>query len=206
MKRTHHCGELRSSDVGQPASLIGWVDAIRDHGGILFLDLRDREGVTQIKTNPSEADPALAATLERVRPESVVEAAGVVVRREGDTVNPNLPTGEVEIDCASLKVHSVADTPPFPIDDEKGQRVQEDLRLKYRYLDLRRPRMRRMLGFRHRVNKAARDYMDELGFYEVETPLLFKSTPEGAREYLVPSRVASTPCRSPRSSSSRCSW
>jgi len=189
MKRTHHCGQLRASDVGTEVSLVGWIDSIRDHGGILFIDLRDREGLTQVKANPHSDDAIFNQTLHRLKDESVIAISGTVVSRDGDNVNPSLPTGEVEVDVQRILVHNIAETPPFPIDDVKGDRVQEDLRLKYRYLDLRRNKMRNAIKLRHETTRSIRAYLDEEGFYDVETPTLFKSTPEGAREYLVPSRI-----------------
>jgi len=189
MKRTHHCGQLRESDVGSTVSLIGWIDSIRDHGGILFIDLRDREGLTQVKANPHSDDSRFNETVHGLKDESVIEIKGLVEARDGDNVNPSLPTGGIEVEISEIVVHNISETPPFPIDDEKGDRVHEDLRLKYRYLDLRREKMRRMLRLRHETTKSIRNYMDEHGFYDIETPTLFKSTPEGAREYLVPSRI-----------------
>ena len=189
MKRTHHCGQLRKDDVGKSVSLIGWVDSIRDHGGILFIDLRDREGLTQVKANPNSDDAAFNASLNSLRPESVIEVRGEVEAREPSTVNGKMSTGEIEVQIRSIVVHNISETPPFPIDDEKGDRVNEDLRLRYRYLDLRRGKMNRVLKMRHQTTKAVRDYLDGEGFFDVETPMLFKSTPEGAREYLVPSRI-----------------
>ena len=188
MTRTHHCGQLTAADLGATASLAGWVDSVRDHGGIIFVDLRDRRGITQVKFDPQD-DADVGARAARLRPESVIGVTGKVVRRPEGTVNPNLPTGEVEVDATALEIHNLSDTPPFPLDDAGGDRVNEDLRLTYRYLDLRRPGMRRNLEIRHRAVKAVRDYFDAEGFIEVETPILFKSTPEGAREYLVPSRI-----------------
>ncbi len=188
MKRTHHCGELTVQAVGEAVRLIGWVDSVRDHGGIIFVDLRDREGLTQVVFNP-EDDRDLAERASVLKPESVIGVDGQVGRRPEETVNRKLATGEIEITASALSVHNVAQTPPFPIDDAKGDKVNEDLRLTHRYLDLRRPKMQRILKIRHRAGKAARDYFDEEGFLEVETPFLFKSTPEGAREYLVPSRL-----------------
>jgi aspartyl-tRNA synthetase len=188
MKRTHHCGELTPADLGRTASLAGWVDSIRDQGGIIFIDLRDRRGITQVKLEPnSNADAGARAA--QVRPESVIGVTGRVVRRPAGTANPNLPTGEVEVDATTIEIFNLSETPPFPLDDAGGDKVNEDLRLTYRYLDLRRPKMRRNLEIRHRTTKAVRDYFDAQGFIEVETPILFKSTPEGAREYLVPSRI-----------------
>ncbi len=188
MKRTHHCGQLTAAHLGETASLVGWVDSIRDQGGIIFIDLRDRKGITQVKLEPnSNAD--VGARAAHVKPESVIGVTGRVVRRPEGTANPALPTGEVEVDATAIEIHNLSETPPFPLDDAGGDRVNEDLRLTYRYLDLRRPKMRRHLEVRHRATKAVRDYFDEQGFIDVETPVLFKSTPEGAREYLVPSRI-----------------
>ena len=189
MKRTHHCGQLRSSDVGTEVSLAGWIDSIRDHGGILFIDLRDREGLTQVKANPHSDDAVFNQAVHGLKDESVISISGIVVSRDGDNVNPALPTGEIEVDTRQVVVHNIAETPPFPIDDIKGDRVHEDLRLKYRYLDLRRDKMRKVIKLRHEATRSIRAYLDEEGFYDVETPTLFKSTPEGAREYLVPSRI-----------------
>ena len=189
MKRTHNCGQLRASDVGSEVSLVGWIDSIRDHGGILFIDLRDREGLTQIKANPHSDDAAFNQSVNGLKDESVIAVAGQVVARDGEIINPSLPTGEVEVDVSQVVVHNIAETPPFPIDDVKGDRVHEDLRLKYRYLDLRRDKMRKAIKLRHETTRSIRSYLDDEGFYDVETPTLFKSTPEGAREYLVPSRI-----------------
>ncbi|PTX94270.1 aspartate--tRNA ligase [Opitutus sp. ER46] len=188
MKRTHHCAQLTSADLGATASLVGWVDTIRDQGGIIFIDLRDRKGITQVKLEPT-TNAALAEQLKHLKPESVIGISGTVARRPEGTANPSLPTGEVEVDATSLEIHNIADTPPFPLDDVGGDKVNEDLRLTYRYLDLRRPKMRKNLLVRHRAAKSIRDYFDAQEFIEVETPALFKSTPEGAREYLVPSRI-----------------
>jgi aspartyl-tRNA synthetase len=188
MKRTHHCAQLTSADLGASVSLLGWVDSVRDHGGIIFIDLRDRKGITQVKFDPQD-NANLGAQAGHLKPESVIEVAGKVVPRPEGTVNPALPTGEVEVNATELTIHNVSDTPPFPLDDAGGDKVNEDLRLTYRYLDLRRPKMRKNLQVRHRVAKSIRDYFDAQEFIEVETPALFKSTPEGAREYLVPSRI-----------------
>ncbi|HVT72751.1 MAG TPA: aspartate--tRNA ligase [Lacunisphaera sp.] len=184
MKRTHHCGQLTKADLHATVSLAGWVDSVRDHGGIIFVDLRDRQGVTQVKF-----DSALREQAAKLKDESVIGIRGQVEPRPADMVNRNLPTGEIEVDATELEVHNLAETPPFPLTDAGGDKVNEDLRLTYRYLDLRRPKMRRNLAIRHRATKSVRDYFDAQGFYEVETPALFKSTPEGAREYLVPSRI-----------------
>ena len=184
MKRTHHCAQLTSTDLNATVSLAGWVDSVRDHGGIIFVDLRDREGITQIKFDANcRAEAAL------LKAESVIGITGKVELRPAAMMNKNIPTGEIEIDASALLVHNLSDTPPFPLDDAGGDKVNEDLRLTYRYLDLRRPKMRKNLQVRHRAAKSVRDYFDAQGFYEIETPALFKSTPEGAREYLVPSRI-----------------
>ena len=188
MPRSHHCAQLTPADLQKSVALSGWVDSVRDHGGIIFIDLRDRKGVTQVKFDP-QGNPELSARAAHLKPESVVSVAGTVVARPAGTVNAALPTGAIEIDAASLEVLNVAETPPFPLDDAGGDKVNEDLRLTYRYLDLRRPKMRRNLAIRYRATKSIRDYFDAQDFIEVETPALFKSTPEGAREYLVPSRI-----------------
>jgi aspartyl-tRNA synthetase len=179
---------LTEADVGAAVSLSGWVDSIRDHGGIIFIDLRDRKGVSQVKFDPI-GSPELSARAAQLKPESVISVSGRVVPRPEGTVNPSLPTGAVEVEASVLEVLNVSETPPFPLDDAGGDKVNEDLRLTYRYLDLRRPKMRRNLQVRHRTAKSIRDYFDSQDFIEVETPALFKSTPEGAREYLVPSRI-----------------
>ncbi|HUG11868.1 MAG TPA: aspartate--tRNA ligase [Opitutaceae bacterium] len=184
MRRTHHCAQLTKANLGATVSVVGWVDSVRDHGGIIFVDLRDREGVTQVKF-----DSALREQATRLKDESVIGITGHVELRPADMVNKNLPTGEVEVDATELVVFNMSETPPFPLDDAGGDKVSDDLRLTYRYLDLRRPRMRRNLAMRHRATKSIRDYFDAQGFLDVETPILFKSTPEGAREYLVPSRI-----------------
>jgi aspartyl-tRNA synthetase len=184
MKRTHHCAQLAKADLNATVSLAGWVDSVRDHGGIIFIDLRDREGVTQVKF-----DTNLRAEAAQLKSESVIGITGQVVLRPDAMVNKGIPTGEIEIDATGLVVYNISDTPPFPLTDAGGDKVNEDLRLTYRYLDLRRPKMQKNLRVRHRATKAVRDYFDSQGFIEVETPALFKSTPEGAREYLVPSRI-----------------
>ena len=168
--------------------MLGWVDSVRDHGGILFVDLRDRKGITQVKFDP-QVNGGLGQQAAHLKPESVIGVTGKVAARPAGTVNPSLPTGGIEVEATELTIHNVSETPPFPLDDAGGDKVNEDLRLTYRYLDLRRPKMRRNLQVRHRATKAIRDYFDSREFIEVETPALFKSTPEGAREYLVPSRI-----------------
>ena len=186
MKRTHSCSQLRKSDVGSTVTLSGWVDSVRDHGGILFVDLRDRKGVTQIVLDPSNA--GLEAHFGSIKPESVISVTGRVEERLGGTANEKLATGEIEVHASDLEVLNVAKTPPFPMDDS-ADKVGEDLRMTYRYLDLRRATNLEMLKMRHATCRAVRDYMDGQEFMEVETPMLFKSTPEGAREFLVPSRM-----------------
>ena len=188
MHRTHHCAQLTTADLGVTVSLLGWVDTIRDQGGIIFVDLRDRKGVTQIKLEP-HANATLGEKLKHLKPESVIGIAGQVGRRPAGTENTSLPTGQIEIEATALEIYNISETPPFPLDDVGGDKVNEDLRLTYRYLDLRRPKMRKNLQVRHKAAKSIRDYFDAQEFIEVETPALFKSTPEGAREYLVPSRI-----------------
>ena len=186
MYKTHTCGELRPEHIGQTVKLAGWVNARRDHGGLIFLDLRDRWGITQIVSNP-ETSPASHETASQARNEFVLQAEGVVRRRLPGKENPRLATGDVEVEIRSLQVLNPAKVPPFLINED--QPVDEHLRLKYRYLDLRRDRMRRNLTLRHDIVGFIRRYLDGKGFLDVETPILFKTTPEGARDYLVPSRV-----------------
>jgi aspartyl-tRNA synthetase len=188
MMRSHTCGELRAADVGRKVTLAGWVDTVRDHGGIIFVDLRDRYGLTQVIFDPRDSQEA-KATAESTRGEYVIQIEGVVEKRPADMVNPKLPTGEIEIRSDKIRILNKAKTVPFPLDDEKAAKVSEDLRLTYRYLDLRRPRMQGNLVKRHKILQAVREYLDLEHFTEVETPILTKSTPEGARDYLVPSRV-----------------
>ncbi|MBP6508664.1 MAG: aspartate--tRNA ligase [Opitutaceae bacterium] len=188
MQRSHHCAQLTQTDLGATVALAGWVDSIRDHGGIIFIDLRDRKGITQVKFDPQD-NADLGAQAAQLKPESVISIAGKVVARPAGTINATLTTGEIEIAATALEVLNISETPPFPLDDAGGDKVNEDLRLTYRYLDLRRPKMRKNLQVRHKASKAIRDYFDAQEFIEVETPALFKSTPEGAREYLVPSRI-----------------
>jgi len=190
MKRTHHCNELRPAHIGQIVTLKGWVHSRRDLGGLIFIDVRDREGRTQTVFDPSDLPPELFARAAALRSECVVSITGKVRQRPEGTNNPKIPTGEVEVMVKELEVLNVADVLPFPVDDpEAAGKVNEELRLKYRYLDLRRPEMTRNLKLRSKVAIATRSFMDEQGFLEIETPTLFKSTPEGAREFLVPSRV-----------------
>jgi aspartyl-tRNA synthetase len=184
LTRTHTCGALTAADVGRDVVLLGWVHRVRDLGSIIFLDIRDRYGITQIVARDDEAT---LESVKRLRPEFVVTVLGRVERRSPDTINPKLPTGEVEVRVGEVRLLNEAKTPPFPIADETS--VSEDTRLKYRYLDLRRARMQQNLALRHRVCVAFREYFDSQGFLEIETPILTRSTPEGARDYLVPSRV-----------------
>src|SRR5271154_1251114 len=190
MKRTHHCNELRPAHIGREATLSGWVHSRRDLGGLIFIDIRDREGRTQTVFDPSDLPKELFEKAASLRSECVVSVTGKVRQRPAGTNNAKIPTGEVEVGVTGLEVLNMAEVLPFPVDDpEIAKTVNEELRLQYRYLDLRRPEMARNLRLRSKVATATRVYFDEQGFLEVETPTLFKSTPEGAREFLVPSRV-----------------
>ena len=184
--RTHACGELRDEHTGERVALCGWVWRRRDHGGVTFVDLRDREGLVQLVFHP-EDEPAAHAAAQHVGSESVIRVSGEVRKRPRGTVNPELPTGEIEVAVADLEVLADAETPPFVIEDRIE--ATEELRLRYRYLDLRRPEMTKVLAMRHAINRIVRDEMESRGFLEVETPLLGRSTPEGARDFLVPSRL-----------------
>ena len=186
MFRTHDCNSLRKSDIGRQITLAGWVNVTRDHGGVIFIDLRDREGLTQVVFRPEE-NAELAKQAHTLRGEDVIQVSGAIAARLPGTENPNLATGEIEIIPSELRILNRADPLPFPIDAEPQN---EDLRMTHRYLDLRRPRLARNLRIRHKAAKATRDYLDSQGFVEVETPILSKSTPEGARDFLVPSRIA----------------
>lgn len=183
LKRTHRCGSLRKEHVGQNVVLMGWVDSRRDHGGLVFVDLRDRDGIVQIVLNPANPETAAAHSL---RGEYVVAVQGNVRARPSGMTNTKIGTGEVEVDVTKCEILSEAETPPFQVDDDK---VGETLRLKYRYLDLRSPRLQKHLILRHKAVEVVRNYLSKHGFLEIETPILYKSTPEGARDYLVPSRV-----------------
>lgn len=186
MLKTHPCGKLTKSDIGQTVILNGWVQRRRDLGGVLFIDLRDRTGIVQTVFNPDFSGDALAIA-DRARNEFVLAVQGTVVERDPETVNANLETGEIEVRVEKIEIMNAAKTPPFPIED--GVEVDESLRLKYRYLDLRRPEMQKTLLLRSKAAKIFRDFLDGEGFIDVETPILTKSSPEGARDYLVPSRV-----------------
>jgi len=184
LQRTHHCNALRLDHVDQTVRLAGWVNNYRDHGGVIFIDLRDREGLTQIVFHPEAGEAHEVAS--RLRHEDVIAVEGVCIKREGGP-NPKLDTGEVEIDAKQLELLNKAKTPPFTPDE--ANKTNEEVRLRYRYIDLRRPRMQDILRTRHRVTQTMRRFLDEQGFFEVETPYLCRSTPEGARDYLVPSRL-----------------
>jgi aspartyl-tRNA synthetase len=186
IKRTHHCAELTIEQVGSEVVLFGWVQKRRDLGGVIFVDLRDRSGLVQIVFNP-EFHEASHEQADRLRSEYVVAVKGTIVQRSAETVNPKMVTGQIEVHVSELTILNEAKTPPFFIEDDVD--VDENIRLKYRYLDLRRPVMQKSLILRHKTSKAFRDFLDGQGFLEIETPMLTKSTPEGARDYLVPSRV-----------------
>ena len=184
--RSHYCGELDSSFIDQPVRLCGWVHRRRDHGGVIFVDLRDRDGLVQVVFDPDQ--PEMFEQAEQVRGEYVLAVEGLVRTRPEGTVNPNMPTGEVEVLARSLTVLNVAETPPFQLDEHHTD-ASEEIRLRYRYIDLRRPEMQERLRVRSRITQCMRRFLDAHGFLDIETPILTKSTPEGARDYLVPSRV-----------------
>src|SRR6059058_2713777 len=185
MYRTNDCNSLRKSDIGRQVMLAGWVNVTRDHGGVIFIDVRDREGLTQLVFRPEE-NAELAKQAHTLRGEDVIQVWGTVAARLPGTENPNLATGDIEVIPSELRILNRTDPLPFPLDAEPQN---EDLRMMHRYLDLRRPRLARNLRIRHRAAKATRDYLDSQKFVEVETPILSKSTPEGARDFLVPSRI-----------------
>ena len=186
LKRTHMCGELTVEDVDKSVVVMGWVQRRRDHGGLVFIDLRDRTGIVQVVFS-NEVSSEAFEKVQSVRSEYVLAIEGKVVKRIPENVNPKISTGEIEIYANTLKILSESETPPFPIDDRSN--VSEAIRLKYRYLDLRRPSMQQNLVTRFKITKVVRDFLNRNGFIEIETPLLIKSTPEGARDYLVPSRI-----------------
>lgn len=185
--RTYYCGEVPESAIGEEVVLKGWVAKRRDLGGVIFIDLRDRTGVVQVVFNPEISAEALAIA-EKVRSEYVLDITGKVVKRDEETINPNVSTGTIEVIVEKVTIINAAKNPPFLIED-KSDEVSEDVRLKYRYLDLRRPALLNTLQMRHQVTRSMRNFLDENGFFDIETPILTKSTPEGARDYLVPSRV-----------------
>ena len=186
MRRTHSCCELDVDDIGKEVVLMGWVLRRRDHGGVIFVDLRDREGLTQVVFNPT-VDQAVHEKAHAIRNEFVLAVRGTVDPRPEGMVNPNLRTGAIEVLVTELKILNVAKTPPFLIEDDID--VSENIKLKYRHLDLRRPMMQRNLILRHKAAASVRNYLNSQGFIDIETPVLTRSTPEGARDYLVPSRV-----------------
>jgi aspartyl-tRNA synthetase len=186
MRRTHHCWELTAGDVEKEVVLMGWVHRRRDHGGVIFVDLRDREGITQVVFNPA-IDPEIHARAHAIRNEYVLAVRGKVENRPADMINPKLKTGEIEVAVTEFKLLNEAKTPPFLIEDDID--ASETIRLRYRHLDLRRPAMQKNLILRHRATAAVRNYLNQHGFLDLETPFLTRSTPEGARDYLVPSRV-----------------
>ena len=181
--RTHYCGDIHAETIGQQVSVAGWVHRRRDHGGVIFIDLRDREGLLQIVFDPDT--PEIFAQAERIRGEYVLAVKGTVRPRPDGTVNPNLASGEVEVLATELEVLNEAETPPFHHDEH----AHEDVRLRYRYLDLRRDEMAERIKLRHQVTQQLRSFMDENGFLDIETPILTRATPEGARDYIVPSRT-----------------
>ena len=183
-KRTHTCGELRSSSAAQEVVVMGWIDRRRDHGGLIFIDVRDRYGITQVRIDPASTAYEEAKLL---RNEFVVAFKGIVEKRPEGMTNSKLATGEIEVVASEVEILNVSQTPPFQVSGDVS--ASEDLRLRYRYLDLRRPEMQRNMIIRHRTGQIVRDYFSSKGFLEIETPVLMKSTPEGARDFLVPSRI-----------------
>ena len=185
--RTHTCGQLRAGDVGKEIRLAGWVHSYRDHGGLVFIDLRDRDGLTQLVFDADLCGQAIHDESRKLRGEWVISITGTVTARGVGLTNPKILTGEIEVRVKNMEVLSVSPTPPFMIDEY--EKVAEERRLEYRYLDLRRPQMQETLRTRYRVTKLIRDFLGELGFWEIETPFLTRSTPEGARDFIVPSRL-----------------
>lgn len=188
MLRTHTCGELNKSSIGEPVVLTGWVHRRRDHGGVIFIDLRDRYGLTQVKFDPNINEQAWKEA-DKLRSEWVIKVAGSVIARPDEMVNPKLKTGEIEIGAGELEILGKSKTPPFEIDSEKASEANENLRLQYRFLDLRRPELQKLIELKDRYIQHMRDYFHERGFIEVQTPILANSSPEGARDFLVPSRL-----------------
>jgi len=188
MLRTHTCGELTAAHVGETVKLGGWVDTVRDHGGIIFIDLRDKYGITQVVFDPSDSQDA-AAIAHSTRSEYVISIKGDVIARPESMINASIATGAIEIKSTDITILNRSETPPFPLEEAKAQKVSEDLRMQYRYLDLRRDSMQMHMKKRHKMSLFIRNYLDSLDFTEVETPILTKSTPEGARDYLVPNRI-----------------
>jgi aspartyl-tRNA synthetase len=186
MKRTHHCRQLREADIDTEVVLMGWVQHRRDHGGVIFVDLRDREGITQVVFNP-EYSQEVHKKAQEIRNEYVLGIKGRVIARPDDMVNPRMDTGAIEVMANELKIFSRAETPAFQIEDRVE--ASETIRLQYRYLDLRRNQLKNNIMARHRAVMTIRNFLDQNGFIDIETPFLTKSTPEGARDYLVPSRV-----------------
>ena len=186
LRRTHTCGQLRAADAGKTVVLMGWVHRRRDHGGVIFVDLRDRDGLTQVVFH-EDVDPAVHSRAEEIRPEYVIAVEGKVAPRGNGAVNPNLATGEIEVVASKIWILNESRTPPFPMEEQVD--VSEDVRLKYRYVDLRRPHMQRNVMLRSKIAFAVREFLYSQGFLEIETPFLTRSTPEGARDYLVPCRV-----------------
>src|SRR5690606_35276601 len=183
--RTHYCGELNAAHIGQTIVLCGWVHRRRDHGGVIFLDIRDRDGITQVVVDPDTAESFARA--EQVRNEFVVKITGLVRARPPGTENPDMPSGGIEVLCKELDILNAAETPPFQLDEHAS--VGEDVRLRHRFIDLRRPEMLNRLRLRSQVTSSIRNFLDSHGFLDIETPILTRATPEGARDYLVPSRT-----------------
>lgn len=186
MMRTHYCGSLTEAQIDQTVTLCGWVHRRRDHGGVIFLDMRDRDGLVQVVIDPDT--PEAFATADKARSEYVLKITGRVRRRYEGTENPNMVSGQIEVLGKEIEVLAASETPPFPLNDDTIN-VSEEHRLKYRFLDIRRPEMLERLRFRSKVTNLIRNYLDDHGFLDVETPILTRATPEGARDYLVPSRV-----------------
>jgi len=187
MRRTHHCCELSADDAGSEVIVMGWVQRRRDHGGVIFVDLRDREGITQVVFDP-KVDPETHAKAHVIRSEFVLGVRGKVEKRLEGMANPKLKTGEIEVFATELKILNAAQTPPFLIEDDAD--VSETICLKHRHIDLRRPSLQKNIMLRHQASATIRQYLNDLGFLDIETPVLTRSTPEGARDYLVPSRVS----------------